>query len=673
MERTDFEQWKGREVARLLALVETERRYYQEIVASLPVALAVLSPDRWVVSANRAFRQTFALSVDDVRKKSIEQILPSDALIEKIREMHVHGMARTPFPIESNGKTYRVGIVPIRNWSEDMELETLLMVEDLTEFREHPGLPPVVIVPEPEPVPEPPGPFAAPGLEHLPAVVWQADLAALAFTAVGGAAESTLGYTPDHWTKSSGFFAERIHPEDREAVLALYRSAIGRGGEASAEFRALTANGAIIWCRETILAPSPDTESGTLSGVLTALTARKQAERQMVTEERHAALSGISARLAHDLNNPLMIITGYSEEMQHGFGPDDPRRGDVDQILAATQRIADVTAQLLQFNRHAATAPQTLSLTAEISRMAAKLAETVGDRASLEISSSDIPGSKIPAGVWAKADPQQLENILLALVSPGREDADGRTRVAISSDTVAITEMIEHGVLAPGLYARIIVEDDGKGLPPSKRAALFELFPAKDPGTPEGVALSHAYSTVREWGGNIAVESDALQGTRFTIYLPAAEPIVPAPEPPAPEPAYEYTGEVVIVEPEVPRPRILVVDDEPGIRALVAKILRRERYDVLEAGSAREAVYLAGQREDPIDLLVTDVMLPDQNGRNLAEHISQTFPNVKVLYISGFTDDESVRTGDFPPGSKFLQKPFTLGALVGRVQEALEG
>jgi len=675
MERTDFELWKGREVARLLALVETERRYYQEMVAALPVALAVLSPDRSVVSANRTFRQTFGLSADDVRKKAIEQILPSEVLIEKIREMHVHGLSRAPFAIESNGKAYRIAIVPIRNWNEDLEPETLLMVEDLSDLLAHearPSAPGAATAPV-RPSPAPAGKFTPADLEHLPAVVWQADCATLAFSAVGGAVEAMLGYPASHWLATADFFADRIHPDDREAAMTLYRSVIERGGEASAEFRAITKTGRAVWCRESVLAPPPgaaSSEGGVLSGVLTAFSERKQAERQMIASERHAALTGLSARLAHDLNNPLMIVTGYSEEMQHGFGAGDPRRGDIEQILTATQRIADLTAQLLQFNRHTAAAPQAVNLAAEISGMEEKLADAVGDAVSLTISAGKA--------VWAMADPDQLEHVLLALVAPDREEAEGRSRVAISCDSAAITEAIEHGVLTPGAYARIVVEDNGRGLPPARRAALFEAFLVKepglvkDPGKTEAAALAYAYNTVRQWDGDLAVESDPFHGTRFTVYLRAAEPVVREPELPAAEPAPDFIGEVVLVEPEATRPRIMVVDDEPGIRALVAKILRREKYEVFEAGSAREAISMIAQQEAPINLLVTDVMLPDQNGRELAEYVSQAIRGVKVLYISGFTDDESVRTGDFPKGSKFLQKPFTLGALVGRVREALE-
>ena len=667
MERTDFEQWKGKEVARLLALVETERRYYQEIVAALPVALAVLSPDRSVVSANRAFRQTFGLSVDVVRKKSIEKILPSDALIERIREMHVHGLSRAPFAIEANGKTYRIAIVPIRNWNEDMELETLLMVEDLS------GLPvaarPAVSAPGvPADPARPEGKFAPADVDGLPAVVWQADPATLAFSAVGGAAEAILGYPASHWmeagTAAAGFFAERIHLADRDAVIALYRSAIERGGEASAEFRAVTASGATVWCRETVLAPAPGSGRGALAGVLTLFSERKRAEHQLIAAERHAALARLTERLAHDLNNPLMIITGYSEEMQHGFGEGDPRRSDLEQILGATQRIAGLTTQMLQFNRQTAAAPKAVNLTAQVLGMEGKLAAAVGETVELDIRSGEA--------VWAQADPGQLESVLLALVSATREDAEGRSRVTVSCDSANINESIEHGALRPGAYSRIVVEDNGKGLSPAKRAAMFDLFLVKDPGAgpsadpsakdtgkTEGLALAHAYNTVRQWGGDLAAESEPFRGTRFTVYLASAQPA-------APETA------VVAVQAEASYPRIMVVDDEPGIRTLVAKILRREKYEVLEAGSAREAIAIIAGQKAPIDLLVTDFMLPDQSGRDLAEHVSQTVSGVKVLYISGFTDDESVRAGEFPPGSRFLQKPFTLGALVGRVRQALE-
>ena len=229
MERTDFEQWKAKEVARLLALVEGERRYYQEMVASLPAALVVLSEDRSIVSANRAFRRTFNLRTDDLRRKTIEQILPSPRLVERIRDVHLHGAAERNVFVEIADRTFRIGIVPMRNWDDEGEVETLLMVEDTSGMVAAPSLP--------APIDQ---------TADIPAIVWHAEAATLSFTSVDGAVESMLGYPAAHWLDTPQFFSERIHPEDREATLDYYRAAIERGGDASAEFRAVSASGGVV-------------------------------------------------------------------------------------------------------------------------------------------------------------------------------------------------------------------------------------------------------------------------------------------------------------------------------------------------------------------------------------------------------------------------------------------
>src|SRR5579862_6190148 len=213
MERTGFEHWKPREVARLLALVESERRYYQELVAVLPIPLAVLAADRSIVSANRAFRNLAHMRIEDLRNKSIEQVLPSDLLIERLRSAHVHGDTE-PFLLPVGQRLFRVAIAPIRAWEEDSETETLLAVEDLT------GLDLVGLDTRVEPSALP---AAAPLGKEIPAIVWRADASTLAFQYAGGAVEEILGYPPSHWLSSPRFFSERIHAEDRREVMALYR------------------------------------------------------------------------------------------------------------------------------------------------------------------------------------------------------------------------------------------------------------------------------------------------------------------------------------------------------------------------------------------------------------------------------------------------------------------
>jgi two-component system cell cycle sensor histidine kinase/response regulator CckA len=639
MERTDFEQWKAKEVARLLALVETERRYYQEMVAVLPVPLVVLSSDRSIISANRAFRQTFGVRMEDLRRKTIEQMLPSPQLVERIRDVHTHGTESRDLFIELDQRSLRVAIVPIRNWDDEGEAETLLMIQDVTAF----GTPSVA-------------PAAASDAD-IPAIVWQADGATLVFKSVSGAAERLLGFPVSHWLETDSYFSERIHPEDRAATMEFYQSAIERGGDATAEFRAASATGKVIWCRETIRV----TGNTVVTGVLTDITQRKQLELQLLTAERSDALYGLASRLAHDLNNPLMIITGYGEEMLHTLQPEDPLRGDVEQILGATERISGITGQLLGYTRRLANSPQSVDLGAMVARLEPQIAEAAGESATVEISPVVEP-------VWASADPEQLESIILALVFAAREDGEKRSRVSISCRNEAISEQIPGATLGAGLYACLTVNDEGWAFDAEQRAAIFESVLGKDSAAP---ALTRAYATIRAWGGDIAVSSET-HGSVYTIYLPqgepiqiqaVAEPVAPAVEPPVEPPAPEPAEQL--------RETILLVEDEAGIRALVRKILRRERYNVLEAGSAEEALSIVDS-QGHIDLLLTDMMLPGMGGRELAEAMRLSVAELKVLYVSGYTEDESVRAGAFPPGSKFLQKPFTLSVLVGKVREALD-
>jgi PAS domain S-box-containing protein len=629
MERTDFEQWKAKEVARLLALVETERRYYQEMVASLPVALVVLSADRSIVSANRAFRQTFGVRTEDLRRKSIEQIIPSPELVEKIRDVHTTGSSQ-PTPIQVNDRTMRVSIVPIRNWDDETEVETLLMLEDASGMPAAPA----------------PARSAQPAMPEIPAVVWQADANTYAFTSVSGAAEQLLGFPASHWVNTPQFFRERIHPEDRAATMAFYDAAIEREGDASAEYRAVSQSGGDVWCRETIRV----TRKGVITGVLTEISLRKQLEQQLLNAERTDALHGLASKLAHDLNNPLMIITGYGEEMLQALKAEDPMRGDVQQILGATERISGITGQLLGFTRKLANEAQPVDVSSLLRALEDKIG--IGETIRVEIEPD--------TDCWAMADETQLGEVVLALASGARDDAKDRSRVTITCSLETIAEQVQTATLPAGLYTSINIRDNGRGT----SLKVFENILAKDPSN---AAIARAYSMVREWGGDIAFESAPFRGSTFTIYLPYTESqrTTAAAAAPAPAP-------VAAPQPEPqPRETILLVEDEAGIRALVRKILRRENYVVLEAGSAEEALNLAGGYDGRIDLLLTDVILPGIGGRELAEGMRESLPNLKILYVSGFTNDEDVRAGAFPPGSKFLQKPFTLSSLVGKVREAL--
>ena len=625
-------------------MVETERRYYQEMVAMLPVALVVLSTDRHVSSANRAFRQTMGLSSNELRGKTIDQILPSERLIEKIREVHVTGVSQSAFPLEHEGRQFSVSIVPIRNWDDESEVETLVMLQQAGEVSV--SAPAVAPVPQPEP------------LGDIPAIVWEADASTLEFRSVRGDAEALLGFPVAHWTGTPKFFEERIHPQDRAATLDFYHAAIGHGsGDASAEYRAVTAAGGTLWMRESIRV-----SAGALTGVMTSIERRKPLEDQLLRAGRTEALRTVASRLAHDLNNPLMIVTGYAEELKNTLAEDDPMRGDIDQILTAANRISGITTQLLRFTHRQAHPQSPVNVSQWLSRMEERIAHAAGLGCAAHITPGD--------NVWALADEAQLEEIVLALTSHDREDARERSHIAIACDTDTLAEHLPGITLSPGTYTRLAIHDDGRGLDRANRDAVFEGFLSKQGEDSAGPALARAYAIVREWGGDIAFLSEPFRGSTFLIYLPHYTAPVEAPAP-----VVEAVVEAPVVEMpvEIVRETILLVEDEAGIRALVRKILRREHYSVLEAGSAEEAMSMAAAAPGRIDLLLTDVRLPSASGRELAEKIRETRDDLKVLYISGYTDDDAVRSGELPPGSKFLQKPFTLGALVGKVKESLAG
>jgi two-component system cell cycle sensor histidine kinase/response regulator CckA len=702
MERTGFEQWRPREVARLLALVETEKRYYQEMVAALPAALVVLAHDRTVLSANLVFRRIAGLSGEELRKRTIEQILPSDELIERLRAAHVHGDTGS-FLITIGERRFRMAAAPIRGWEDDMELETLLMVQpvEVPQAQAPPAAqapqpeapiaaaaPPVLPVDVPIAIVDLPKELAvdtAVELDMLPAAVWQADASTFAFTRVGGAAEEILGYSEAHWLAEPLFFSERIHPEDRVEVMDLYRSVAGSGGAASAEYRALNASGAAVWCRETVRVPAPEGSMSSagarfISGVLSAVGERRQLEAQALAAGRIDALRALANRLAHDLNNPLMILTGYGEELLNALPAGSSVREDLAEVLAASSRLTELAGHLLSFARSQAKEPSRIDLSKLVEALAPRLRDACGGNVSgdLEIGSPE-------GAVWTFADPEQLEDAIVALAAGGIENTSGASRLSLICRTVRVAERVEGATLRPGMHARLDIQAAGVGVGTPAPGIFESILPNKDLHKPSGPSVARAYLDVRQWGGDIAFSSSAEQGSTFSLYLPHAEleraavsEQAPAPEiaevEPTPEPGIEpAAAEPPPVEPPPAIPSlgtILVVEDEPGIRGLVRKILKRENFEVIEAGNGEEALAAASSHGASIGLLLTDVMLPGIGGRELAEALVAAQADLKVVYISGFTDDESVRAGQFPPGSIFLQKPFTLSALVGVVKTA---
>jgi two-component system, cell cycle sensor histidine kinase and response regulator CckA len=675
MERTDLDQWRAREVARLLALVETQRRYYQEIVASVPVGLMVLSADLNILLANGAARKIFGLQAGDSSHRRMDTILPT-LLLDRIEEVLRTGVSEIGLRIETNrDKRLRVGILAIRNWDEEAAPEALLSIEDLT-FMEVAAAPviavetpvieapaPAVLAPE-APLAPPPAVAASEFIDNLDAIIWAVELPSMNFVFASPQAAKLLGFAPEHWTSHPSFWLDRVHNSDRDWVAQSYQRAIESGVPNSSEFQAITAGGGSVWLREySRLLPAAEGQPRYMIGVAVDVTERRMLEDQLVQAERVEAVSRLASRMAHDLNNTLMILTGYSEELLTVLPAGSNMRSDVQEILTATERMGGLTSQLLSFVRRQGPPAAEMELESALGKIRVRLNALLGTHVGLDLHPSAEPNRIL-------ADPQQLEHVLTAIVERARQGMHAGERITLETSRLDIREDLRRpgAPLQPGTYAVISIIAPAQPLDGEAKAALFECsLPGKEPWDDVAATLSRAYGIVRQWGGDISVSNGPHSASVFRIFLPrleapagvAAEPVA-AVEPPPPAP-----------EPPAPLATILVVEDEAGIRALVRKILRRQGYEVLEAANGQDALALCREHGPRVELLITDVLMPQMGGRELVERLQTQGHDMKVLYVSGYTDDSTIYSGDLPAGTAFLQKPFTLGSLLDKVKEVL--
>ena len=533
MERAPFKEWKSSEVARLLSLVEGERRYYQEIIAAIPVGLLIVSADLAFVSANRSFRQSFGLRGDEVPQKRVDGLLAIGGLAEKIRTVLRTTSAEYQVRLDFADRSFRVSIIPFRSW-DDWNEEALLVFEDAGESRK----------------------ARQPDLQDFDVVLSERDSETLRFTFVSSRVESMLGFPAERWLAEPNFWTGRIHPDDRQRVAAFYQS--GRDGEI--EYQAVASDQRNVWLRDSVRR-----HDGRLSIVTTDVTQRRLLEARESLASTIEGLRTLAGHVAHDCNNLLMIVAGYGEELAQALSSQPAVREDLDEIMKATARLGELTKQLQADTRRPA-------LT--------------------------------------------VEQIMQAL---GGE-------VALTSQA-DLTE--EGGFLHPGRYTVLTM----RGVNP----------------TPD-ISLAPLHAALRRLGGDMAIAAG-----QVLVYLPLSggvpeAPAQPAPPTPPPAPVLET---------------ILIVEDEPGIRALMRKILQKHGYTILEAGSEEEALRQVREQRGPIHLLITDVMLRQSTGKNVAQQVTALRPQTKVLYVSGFTDEVTVDP------SALLLKPFTLGSLLEKVRQIL--
>jgi two-component system cell cycle sensor histidine kinase/response regulator CckA len=380
-------------------------------------------------------------------------------------------------------------------------------------------------------------------------------------------------------------------------------------------------------------------------------------EDQFVQAQKMEAIGHLAGGVAHDFNNLLTIINGYSEIIKTQLPADSPVRALVHEIGQAGERAASLTRQLLAFSRKQVLEPKVLNLNAVVTDAATMLQRLLGE--DLELNTVLEPGL-----ARVKADPGQIEQVLMNLAVNARDAMPQGGKLTIETANTDLDDSYTRAYpdLRPGPYVALTVSDTGTGMGEATKARIFEpFFTTKGPGKGTGLGLATVYGIVKQSNGHVAVYSEVGQGTTFKIYLPVVEEVISSGKSSAGLNAMLRGTET-----------ILLAEDEPALRALVRHVLTINGYTVLEAGQGDLAIRIAEAYKGTIHLLVTDVVMPVMSGRQLAERLVAIRPGLKVLYLSGYTDDAVVRHGILQAETAFLQKPFTPSSLAAKVREVLD-
>jgi len=444
---------------------------------------------------------------------------------------------------------------------------------------------------------------------------------------------------------------------DPAAVVRL-REAVRAGAACTVELRNYRKDGSAFW-NELSISPVRD-EHGRLVhfvGVQADVTARHSLEEQYRHAQKMEAVGRLAGGVAHDFNNLLTIIKGYSQLVAERLPTADANRPLVQEVLNAGERAATLTRQLLAFSRKAILAPQVLNLKNVVADVQHMLTRIVGEDIHLTVAADPDVGAVL-------IDPGQIEQVIMNLVVNARDamPTGGRLTIAVANAPIDAAAAANHPDARAGAHVRLTVSDTGCGMDAATIARAFEPFFTTKGEHGTGLGLATVHAIVQRAGGHVQVASTVGRGTTFTVYLPLVQSQLVAPKGRSNPAVRPRGGET-----------ILLVEDDDSVRALADLLLRDCGYTVLATRDGADAVRLASEHAGRIDLLVTDVVMPRMDGRAVADRLRTLQPGIKVLFLSGYTDDAVVRHGVHEAAVAFLQKPFTPHALTEKVREVLDG
>jgi PAS domain S-box-containing protein len=470
--------------------------------------------------------------------------------------------------------------------------------------------------------------------------------------------EKVLGFSTSELKETSSF--EQIHPDDQPVVKDAAREAsqVGRGRRIEYRMRHKDGSWRLLESTASAIFGNDGKKVEKLVIVNRDITDRRKLEEQFRQVQKMEAIGRLSGGIAHDFNNLLGVMIGYTEIMQENLEPRHPLRNCADEVLGAGRRAAALTRQLLAFSRQQVLEPRVLDLNIIVANMEKMLRRLIGEDVELTTELS-------PSLHLVKADESQIDQIIMNLAVNARDAMPKGGKLVIKTRNIEIGEDFTRSRSYPmnaGPYVLLSVSDTGFGMNAQTLARVFEpFFTTKEKGKGTGLGLSTVYGVVKQSGGYIEVSSEVGLGTTFEIYLPRAEASLSEMKSHAAEESNQNGSET-----------ILLVEDESSLKTLTRNLLEMSGYTILEAKSSLDALAISQQHKEAIHLLLTDIVMPGMNGRELSEQLMSLRPEIKTLYMSGYTGQTYAGQGTLAPGTHFLQKPFTRDSLTRKVRETLD-
>jgi PAS domain S-box-containing protein len=487
-------------------------------------------------------------------------------------------------------------------------------------------------------------------LGEIDAIVWEADATRHRFSFVSRRAEDILGYPLSAWLGEDDFWQRIVEPDDLPLAQLYFQEAVGRASDHDHEYRVRRADGCVVWVRDRVTVALGDDRQSRLHGVTVDVTARRELEERLIQAQKMDAVGQLAGGVAHDFNNLLVVISGYTDLLL-GRVQDDTSLAQLREISQAAGRAGELVAQLLAFGRRAPSLSELVDIDALIHRIEPMLRRLVDQDIGFHV---EVAEGLSPV----RADPGQLEQVLVNLVINARDAMPhgGEMRVHGSAVDLDGAEAAELG-LAAGQWVLLTVADNGSGMKSETRARIFEpFFTTKEPGKGTGLGLATVFGIVEQASGKIALDTELGRGTTFSVYLPAASAS-----------DEDHAGSVEHAKARV----VLVVEDESAVRRLVRSVLEQDGYRVHEAANGRDALGYLEQNSRRIDLILSDVVMPDLTGPEFVARLAPLGRLTRVLFMSGYADSQLLGRGLDERSIGVLHKPFTPEELSARVAQIM--